>query len=316
MDITSFCMLGGTGFVGQVLANQASARGIRMRVLTRYEPAARRVKVLPTAEVMVGDAHDPATLARAFEDMDAVVNLVGILHPGRGGSFEKVHAELPRKVAQACVASGVQHLVHMSALGAAENGPSEYLRSKAAGEAAVRSASGAMPWTIFRPSVIFGEGDRFTNTFAALARVFPVIPLAGAEARFQPVWVDDVARCMLEALGEPRAFGQTYELCGPKVYTLAEIVRFVAATVGRHPHIAALPPGLGNLQATLFEHLPGRLITRDNLKSMTVPNVCSGRFPEHCATEPAALEAIGPEYLAGLATARSRYARFRHDAGR
>lgn len=315
MDITSFCVLGGTGFVGQVLANQAAARGIRVRVLTRYEPAARRVKVLPTTEVMVGDPRDPQTLAGAFEDMDAVVNLVGILHPARGQGFAEVHAELPRKVAQACQVSGVQHLLHMSALGASEQGPSEYLRTKAAGEAAVRRGSGAVPWTVFRPSVIFGEGDRFTNTFAALARLFPVIPLAGADARFQPVWVDDVARCMLDALGDPRTFGQAYELCGPRVYTLAEIVDFAARTIGRHPRIVALSPGLASLQARVFEHLPGKLITRDNLKSMTVPSVCSGRFPEHCAFEPTPLEAIAPEYLAGGAL-RGRYARFRHDAGR
>lgn len=315
MDISSFCMLGGTGFVGRALADQAVARGLRVRVLTRYEPASSPVKVLPTVEVMVGNPHDERVLAAAFEGMDAVANLVGILHPSRRQTFTDVHAELPRKVARACHASGVQHLLHMSALGASDHAPSEYLRTKAAGEAAMRLEAGVLRWTIFRPSVIFGERDRFLNLFAQLAGLFPVIPLAAPEARFQPVWVEDVARCFLAALGNAQAFGQAYELCGPRVYTLAELVRLVCATIGKRRRIVALPPALGRLQAAVFEHLPGKLLTRDNLRSMSVPNVCSGRFPAFCGLEPSPIEAIVPEYLAAGA-ARGRYPGYRHQAGR
>lgn len=315
MEISSFCMLGGTGFVGQAIADAAAQRDLRVRVLTRYEPSAARLKVLPTVEVMVGDPHDEATLARAFEGMDAVVNLVGILHASGRESFARVHAELPRKAARACRASGVQHLLHMSALGASDKAPSEYLRSKAAGEAAVRLEAGIVPWTIFRPSVIFGSRDRLLNVFATLARFFPMIPLAAAEARFQPVWVDDVARCFVSALGEPRAFGEACELCGPRVYTLRELVEYAAAVVGKPRRVVPLGPGLADLQAAVFEHLPGKLITRDNLRSMSVPNVCSGRFPAWCDAEPAAMEAIAPEYLSST-TPRGRYARYRHEAGR
>ncbi len=315
MDISSFCMLGGSGFVGLAIADQAAARGLRVRVLTRYEPSAKAVKVLPTVEVVTGDPHDPGVLARAFEGMDAVVNLVGVLHPPRGQSFTDVHAELPRKVARACRTSGVQHLLHMSALGASDKAPSEYLRSKAAGEAVVRLESGAVAWTVFRPSVIFGEGDRFLNLFATLADFFPVIPLACADARFQPVWVEDVARCFVAALGNPVTFGQAFELCGPRAYTLRELVRLVCETIGKRRRIVALPPALGRLQASVFEHLPGQVLTRDNLRSMSVANVCSGRFPAFCPIEPSPIEAIVPEYLAAGGV-RGRYARYRHEAGR
>jgi NADH dehydrogenase len=314
MDIASICLLGGTGFVGRAIADQATERAIRVRVLTRSLPRARHLTVLPTVELMVGDPHDEKTLEAAFEGMDAVVNLVGILHESGGRSFTAVHAELPRKVAHAARASGIQHLVHVSALGAAERAPSRYLRSKAAGEAGLRLAANEVPWTILRPSVIFGQDDRFLNLFASLARILPVIPLAGARARFQPVWVEDVARCCIGAIGNPAAFGQVFELCGPRVYTLEELVRLVARTQGLERKVLALPAPLAEAQAFVLEHLPGKLMTRDNLRSMSVDNVCSGRMPGAiCPLEPASVEAVIPEYM-GPQSIGERYARYR--AGR
>jgi NADH dehydrogenase len=315
MDISSVCIVGGTGFVGRSIADHACARGLRVRVVTRHSPNAAKLIVLPTVEVEVADPHDEASLTRAFADMDAVINLVGILHPRRAQGFEAVHAELPRKIAHACHAAGVLHLLHMSALGASENGPSEYLRSKAKGEVALRREAGILPYTIFRPSVIFGEDDRFLNLFAKLARWFPVLPLAGAKSRFQPIWVEDVARCFVAALGDVRTFGQAYELCGPKAYTLAELVRFASAVSGHRRRILALPDALGRLQAAVFERLPGKLMTRDNLRSMSVDNVCGAPFPAIFGFEPATLEAVASQYLAG-ATARGRYNQYRHSAGR
>ncbi|MGZ5099875.1 MAG: complex I NDUFA9 subunit family protein [Usitatibacter sp.] len=315
MQITSICILGGTGFVGRAIADQLSPSGVRVRVVMRSAPRAAPLTVLPTVEIMVGDVHDKASLQRAFEDMDAVVNLVGILHPGRGYSFEKVHAELPRKVTEACLAAGVRRLLHMSALGASDDAPSDYLRSKARGEAAVRQSAGILPFTILRPSVIFGPDDRFVNLFATLARWFPVIPLAGAKARFQPIWVEDVARAFAAALGDSRTFGETYNLCGPKAYTLEEIVHFVARAIGRDPRVLALPDGLASLQAFMLERLPGKLMTRDNLRSMSVDNVCAGPFPEVFGFVPSPMEAVVAEYLAGTAS-RARYSQFRHNAGR
>src|SRR6185437_12064118 len=261
MDISSVCLLGGTGFVGRAIADRATARGIRVRVLTRSLPRARKLTVLPTVELMTGNPHDERTLEAAFEGMDAVVNLVGILHEGRGQRFTEVHAELPRKVAQASRAGGVQHVVHVSALGASDKAPSRYLRSKAAGEAALRLASAEVPWTVLRPSVIFGEDDRFLNLFADLVKLFPIVPLAASRARFQPIWVEDVARCCIEALGNPAAYDAGFDLCGPRVYTLEELVRFVAATLGLNRAIVSLPAPLGELQAFVLEHLPGKLMT-------------------------------------------------------
>ncbi|HET7728781.1 MAG TPA: complex I NDUFA9 subunit family protein [Usitatibacter sp.] len=315
MDISSVCIIGGTGFVGSAVADQLAARGLRVRIVTRLSQRAAPLLVLPTVEVELADPHDPADLRRCFDNMDAVVNLVGILHESGRQTFQACHVELPRKVAQACRASGVQHLVHMSALGAAADAPSLYQRSKAAGEEAVRAAAGDMAVTIFRPSIIFGEGDRFLNMFAAMARLFPVIPLAGAGARFQPVWVEDVARCVAQAIGDPHCAGKTYELCGPKAYTLEELVRLAGATVGRKPRIVRLPGALASMQAFVLEHLPGKLMTRDNLRSMSVDNVASSPFPAIFGFAPSPLEAVVPEYLHGSA-ARWRYPGYRLFAGR
>jgi NADH dehydrogenase len=315
MDISRICIFGGTGYVGRVVVAQAYARGMRVRVLTRYLGNATPIAVIPTAEIVVGDVYDDATLESACMDMDAVVNLVGILHPSRGRGFDDVHAALPARIARACHRAGVQHILHMSALGADEKGPSEYQRSKARGEAALRQEAGILPWTVFRPSVIFGEGDRFLNMFAKLVRAFPVIPLASAQSRFQPIWVEDVARCFVRALGDTRTFGQTYSLCGPKAYTLEELVRFVAKTIGQERRIVPLSPALARLQAFMLEHAPGKLMTRDNLRSMSVDNVCEAPFPAIFGFEPSPLEAVAPLYLAGQST-RERYNRFRHAAGR
>ena len=315
MPIDSVCIVGGSGYVGRSVADHIASTGRQVRVLTRRRPRAMSVTVLPTVEVMVCDPHEPKALDRAFAGMDAVVNLVGILHPTRRQGFRAVHVELPRQVAMACTRAGVGHLLHMSALGADPKGPSEYQRSKGEGEVAVRDAAGSVPVTIFRPSVIFGEGDRFLNMFAQFLSLAPVFPLAGAHVRFQPVWVEDVARCFAAALGDSRTYGQTYELAGPKVYTLAELARFVAATIGKRRTIVALPGPVGRLQALVLEHLPGKLMTRDNLDSMKVDNVSTAPFPGVFGFAPAPIEAIVPQYLAGAA-ANTRLDRYRYKAGR
>jgi uncharacterized protein YbjT (DUF2867 family) len=315
VDISSVCIVGGSGFVGQALAEQLAPRGTRVRVLTRSRPRAMPLAVLPTVEIVVANPHDTASLARAFENMDAVVNLVGILHEGRRQTFKSCHVELPENVVEACHSAGVQHLLHMSALGASESAPSAYLRSKAGGEAAVRRTAGILPFTIFRPSVIFGAGDTFLNRFATFARWFPVIPMPAAGARVQPIWVEDVARCMAGALGDARHFGRVWELYGPDAVSLAELQRFVARTLGRDPAIVSLPRALAQLQALVLEHLPGKLLTRDNLRSLEVDATCSQPFPAIFGFKPSPLEAVVPEYLAGSA-ARARYGRYRSNAQR
>ena len=315
MHIASTCIVGGSGFVGEAIADQLAREGVRVRVITRSRPRAMRLAVLPTVELVVADPHDTAALARAFENMDAVINLVGILHETGRQSFQACHVELPRKVVEACHSAGVRHLLHMSSLGASAKGPSEYQRSKAAGEEEIRRSAGILPFTIFRPSVIFGADDRFLNTFATIVRLMPVILLGGARTRFQPIWVEDVARCFADAAGNPRAFGQTFELAGPRTYTLEELVRVVARMLGKRRVVVPLPEALARVQAFALEHLPGKLMTRDNLRSMQVDNVSSQPFPEVFGFRPSPLEAVVPEYLAATA-ARARYDRYRHHAGR
>jgi len=265
--------------------------------------------------VVNADVNDDATLARQFEGMDAVVNLVGILHQSRRQTFEKVHVELPARVGRACRAAGVARLLQMSALGASAGGPSEYLKSRGRGEAAVREAAVDIPLTIFQPSIVIGAADDFLNMFAKLVQLFPVIPLAGAKTRFQPVWVEDVARAMVASLADPRTFGKTYELGGPKVYTLEQLVTLVIALKGRSRMILPLPHWAATLQAAVFEYLPGPIMTRDNLKSMSVDNVCSEPWPAEFAFKPSSIEGIVAEYLTD-ATQRGRYKYYRNRAGR
>ncbi|NMF98351.1 complex I NDUFA9 subunit family protein [Aromatoleum toluolicum] len=318
MKLERVVLVGGTGFVGRAVANRLSREGITMLVPTRRYIHAGELLVLPTVDVVEADIHDPATLERLFAGADAVVNLVGILHsrPGRpyGPDFARAHVELPRKLVAACRAAGVARLVHISALGAAADGPSEYLRSKAAGEEAIHAASNAPAWTILRPSVIFGREDNFLNMFARLAQLFPVLPLAGAQARFQPVHVEDVAEVVWRSLTEPSARGQTYEVAGPKVYTLRELVEYVSELSGRPRPVIPLPEGLALLQARLMELAPRPLMSRDNVRSMRAANVAGGA-PLPFGMTPAGLEALAPTWIGG-GHLRARYYPMRSRARR
>jgi NADH dehydrogenase len=312
MSIRNVLVLGGAGFLGRHIARQLAAHGVQVRVPTRNRERAKDLILLPTVEVVQADIADEATLARMVRGCDAVVNLVGILH----GDFARAHVELPRRVVAACKQWGVQRLLHVSALKAAPQAPSVYLRSKAEAEALIREAQGErLQTTILQPSVIFGQDDRLLNLFASLARLLPVIVLASPQARFQPVHVDDVARAAVAALDDPRTYGQTYPLCGPRVYTLRELVEYVVRTLGLRRLVIGLGPSLSMLQAGLLEHLPGKLMTRDNVRSMQVDNVCDCPFPEVFGFAPSPMEAVVPMYLAGV-TPRSRYRWFRFRARR
>jgi uncharacterized protein YbjT (DUF2867 family) len=317
--IQRILVLGGTGFVGRSVCTRLTARsggaGGVVRVPTRRARSANRVRPLPTVEVVVADVHDPAQLAGLVSGMDAVINLVAILH-GSARAFEHVHVELPRKLAAACQAAGVRRLVHVSALGVGPDAPSRYLRSKTEGEAVLQAAG--LDLTMLRPSVIFGAEDRFLNTFASLQRFAPVMPLAGHSARFQPVWVEDVAAAVVACLDQPASIGQTYECVGPAVFTLGHLVRLAGRWSGHERPVIPLPLAAGKAQALLMELLPGEpLMSRDNVDSMRVPNVATGSLPGLDALGIAAttLEAVAPGYLGGE-HGRARLERMRTGARR
>jgi NADH dehydrogenase len=293
-------VLGGSGFVGRALCETLVRQHggcARITAATRHPAHAKVLQPLPGLTLRVADVHDDAQLAALLEGQDVVINLIAILH-GDEAAFERVHVALPRRLAEACPAGA--RLIHVSALGAAADGPSRYLRSKARGEAALRAARPDA--TVLRPSVIFGREDRFLNLFAALQRLFPLMPLGGADARFQPVWVDDVARALARCAGWPGSARQTYELAGPREWRLAELVRLAGRLAGHERPILPLPAALARLQALALECLPGEpLMSRDNLDSMRVPNVAGGALPGLAAlgiAAPAEVEAVAPTYLA------------------
>ncbi|QTD44834.1 complex I NDUFA9 subunit family protein [Ottowia testudinis] len=316
-------VLGGSGFVGRHVVERLQRQGAEVTVPTRRLAAARHLWSQPRVHVTVADVMEPATLARLVAGHDAVVNLVGILH-GSKPQFERAHVELPRLIAGASAQAGGRRLVHISALGAAADGPSHYQRSKARGEAVLGQAAqvGTLGLTVLRPGVMFGPGDRFLNLFAGLQKVFPVLPLAGAGARFQPVWVRDVAEAVVTCLQDRSTIGQTYDACGPEVWTLRELVsaagQWAGVARGRGRPVIGLPRALGRLQALALELLPGTpLMSRDNLDSMKVDNVCSGRGSglDALGIRAAPLSAVGPLYL-GQAGPQAKLDRYRRGAGR
>ncbi len=301
--MNNILVLGGSGFVGRHVCEKLQQKGLRITVPTRRALNARAVQHLPGVTVLEANVHDPADLQRLLPGHDAVVNLIAILH-GNEAAFESNHVALPERLAQACTHSGVRRLVHISALGVDTSSPSRYQRSKARGEAVLRAADLAL--TVLRPSVIFGADDRFLNLFARLQSVFPVMPLAGASARFQPVWVEDVAAAVVACLHHPQhqqgSVGQTYDCAGPQVLTLAELVRLSGRLSGHERPVLPLPMALGKLQALFMELAPGEpLMSRDNLDAMSVDNVATGQWPGlvELGIQPSAVQAVAASYLGG-----------------
>jgi uncharacterized protein YbjT (DUF2867 family) len=298
-------VFGGSGFIGSHLVAHLAAEGARVLVPTRRYENGKHLIMLPGVDVIEVDIHDEAVLLDLVDARDAAINLVGVLHSRRGApygpQFRRAHVDLPKKIVDACARTGVPRYLHMSALGADRNGPSMYLRSKADGELAARSHP-EVAATIFRPSVVFGPEDKFLNTFARLQRHLPVVPLACADAAFQPVYVGDVADAFTHALRDPKTRHLVFHLGGPQIYTLAELVRLAGRYSGHERPIIELPPFLGYLQALLFELLPGEpVITRDNLDSMKVDNVVDPAIQALTAAtlgiKLTALEAVAPHYL-------------------
>jgi NADH dehydrogenase len=313
MNDAPILVLGGSGFVGRHLVSQLAAAGRSVVVPTRRRERAKHLILLPTVAVVEADIHDEKALDRLACGAAAIVNLVGILHETRRGDFDRAHVELARKVVGACRAAGIARLLHMSALNADPQSPSRYLATKGKAEALIASTD--LAWTVFQPSVIFGREDRFLNLFARLERMLPLMALACPAARFQPVFVGDVVSAFVRALTIDATRRQSYRLCGPRVYTLRELVAYVGELSGHRRPIVPLGSTLSMLQARVLECLPGPLMSRDNVVSMQKDSVCGCDFPAVFGFEPAALEAVAPEYLSAAA-ARSRFDGLRTQSGR
>ena len=314
-------VLGGTGFVGRHVCEKLAQLQIRVTVPSRRRRNAQHLQTLPLVDVLEANVHDTAALTGLLAGHDAVVNLIAILH-GTEPQFQRAHVQLPTTLVAACAAAGVRRVVHVSALGASAESPSMYQRSKAAGEAVLRAAD--LDLTLIRPSVIFGAEDKFLNTFANLQEFFPFVPLASAGARFQPVWVEDVASAITTCLQstDHSTFGQTYEAFGPDVFTLKQLVelsgRYAGIQHGRGRPVFGLPDALGRLQARIMELAPGEpLMSRDNLDAMKTDNVASGHAHDlgDLGITAASLAAIAPTYL-GARGLRSGLTAKRKTAGR
>ena len=309
MKLAKVLVLGGSGFIGRHVVAALVRRGIKVTVPSRRRERAKHLILLPTVDVVETDIQAPRELERLARGQDAVINLVGVLH---GPDFDTPHVRLPEAVIAACRASGVKRLVHMSALGASPDGPSAYQRSKGKGEQAVMAAKD-LEVTVFRPSVVYGPEDRFLNTFACLARFTPVLMVPCPDARFQPVYVGDVAQAIVRSLDELDAHGRRYDLAGPRVYTLQELVRCVCEWTGRRRLVLGQPQSLSYVSGWFLERLPLQLMSVDNVRSMQVANTSEMRFP--FGIEPQPLAAVAPAYLVPSGP-RERYPQFRWRARR
>ncbi|MGQ0655140.1 MAG: complex I NDUFA9 subunit family protein [Betaproteobacteria bacterium] len=306
MKLKSILVLGGSGFIGRHIIAELARRVMNVTVPTRRRERAKHLILLPTVEVVEADILQPGVLERYARGSEALINLVGVLHSRRGRpdergpnnygpDFARAHVEAAQAAVRACRAAGIRRLVHVSAIGAESRAPSEYLRSKGIGEQAVRAA-GDLDVTVFRPSVVFGPEDQFLNRFALLVKLFPVIGIPRPNARFQPVYVGDVARAVVDCLDEPVTYGQHYELAGPREYTMRELFDYVCRVIRRRRILFGLPDWVAETQARFLEMSPVPIMSRDNLRSMEIPSTTKAPFP--FGMQPQSLEAIAPTYLA------------------
>lgn len=319
MLINTIGIFGGTGFVGTRIANEIAELGPRVRIFTRSRDRARHLWPLPDTELIEIDPNNESSIAEQISKCDAIINLVGIRNEKRdnGTEFRRVHTELTRVIIKACFDASVQRYVHMSALNAEPFATSYYLRTKGEAENAAMAAHDAgLPTTVFRPSMIFGPNDSFFNRFAYLLRISPLLPLACARTKFQPVFVGDVSKAILDALTDRTTFGMRYDLGGPEVNTLLEFVRYVSKLIGSKAMIVPLGPAMSTLQANIFEYFPGKPFSRDNLRSASEDNVCrDDNGLTQLGIEPTPIGEIVPAYLGGRFE-RMRYYDFRIGARR
>jgi NADH dehydrogenase len=315
--MASYCILGGTGFIGSRLVAHLANRGHRITVPTRDPERARHLRIQPSVKILRADVHAPGTLAGLLNGTDAVINLIGILNEsGRDGrGFNRAHVKLMETLIAACASAAVSRLVQVSALNAgAPQASSHYLRSKGEAEALLR-ASG-MNWTILQPSVVFGPGDAFLNRFAGLLRLIPLaLTLPMPDTRFAPLHVDDLVRAITRTLDDPDTAHQTLQLFGPETFTLREIVRMIADTLGLNRRIIGMSRGLSRAQAAWMDFVPGKPFSTDNYRSMLLDSVGTEDGLQRLGIKPRSLTANLATTLAG-AGLHSHYDICRRTAGR
>jgi len=296
MKNQNICIIGGTGFVGSHLCAELVKRGHHVKVLTRQREQNRHLLVLPSLQLVQADVHNENELKQHFENSDAVINLIGILNEKRhdGSGFHMAHVELARKVITICSTCKVPRLLHMSALNASPDEKSFYLRTKGEAENYVHTfAANKIAVTSFRPSVIFGAEDSFVNRFANLLKFTPLaLPLACSKTRFAPVYVDDVAQVMADAIDDTSTFDQRINLCGPKRYSLKELVRYISQVSNQPRIIIGLPNWASKLQANILEYFPGKPFSKDNYLSLQKDSICPDAST--CTTS---MESIVPKYI-------------------
>jgi len=309
MSIQKICVLGGSGFIGTHIINMLANANKTVVVVTRRRAHCAHLTVLPGVTVIEADVHNQNELDALSRGCDAMINLVGILYEHNSDDFRQAHIELPRKALTACHNNNIPRLLHMSALHAdASSSPSRYLRTKGEGENHVHAFAGNIKITSFRPSVIFGREDLFFNRFASLLKSAPwFFPLACPNSRFAPVYVNDVARCFVNALDDQSSYGQRYNLCGPEEYTLKQLVEYTSTVTGLKHKIIGLPDIIAKLQALI---MPDRIFSMDNFKSLQVDSVC-----QHCKPQSTHIESVVPYYL-GSQQLRFKQDRYRQQASR
>lgn len=325
MLINTVCIVGGSGFVGQRLANRLSAEGLKILIPTRNRERHRgNLILLPEVQLIHANVHDEQQLCGLFETCDAVINLSGILNERSGSNqgFRQVHVDLTAKIINAIRRTGVKRLLHMSALNASVNGSSQYLRTKGEAEQLVLAASD-IHTTCYQPSVIFGPGDSFFNRFARLLRIAPVLPLACPQARFTPVYVGDVAEAMALTLSDPAYYNKRLQLGGPDQLSLEQLVRYTADCLGIKRLILPLPDTLSRAQAEVIDlwsflfNLLGidKPFSTDNYLSLQTDSVCSTADLAGLGITATPVGSVVPSYLASI-NSTSRYDQYRQLARR
>jgi uncharacterized protein YbjT (DUF2867 family) len=305
--MTTVVVFGGGGFLGRRLVDRLTAEGMTVRVAVRRPDPARielRSMGFERVTVVPADVRDQASVAAAVEEADAVVNAVSAYIEKGGVTFEAVHVRGAENVAREAAAAGIARLVLVSGIGADPDSSSPYIRARGRGELIVRQAfPGA---TIVRPGAMFGPGDALFGTFAALAQLLPALPLiGGGSTRLQPIFVEDVAEAISSILRDPGTLGRTYELAGPKVYTLHELVNMTLQLLGKRRLLVPIPFAVAEVQARLLELLPNPPLTTGQVDLLKTDNVASGALPDvqDLNIQPKTVEEVVPTYIGPRAPA-------------